>query len=287
MSFIKIHRDLMDSYAFANPKHLKIWLWLLMKANYKKAFIPISTGRGEMTVEVKRGQLIFGRFKAEEELCMDGNFIYRTLQKFQELDQINIKSDSHYSIITICKYDSYQSKDNENEQALNNQRTTNEQHVNNTRTTHEQHVNTYKEELEEIEEKECKEERYITQSEILKNSNLFRQPNIPTYDQVFEYFIKNGGTEEMAKNFFNKHEGAGWFVNGSPISNFVYLANNFINNWNTNLKSKSNGTKSRAERHSEGLKYLLKRGEEEYAKVMAINQQNKANESIIRKDTGA
>lgn len=124
-------------------------------------------------------------------------------------------------------------------------------------------------------------------NEILKNSNLFRQPNIPTYDQVFEYFIKNGGTEEMAKNFFNKHEGAGWFVNGSPISNFVYLANNFINNWNTNLKSKSNGTKSRAERHSEGLKYLLKRGEEEYAKVMAINQQNKTTESTIHKDTGA
>ena len=104
-----------------------------------------------------------------------------------------------------------------------------------------------------------------------------RKPNIPTYDQVYEYFYRNNGTEEMAKSFFNKHEAMGWYFNNSPISNFTNLAQNFINNWNKN-KTQTNGTKSRAERHSEGLKYLLKRGEEEYAKVMAINQQNKANE---------
>jgi len=113
--------------------------------------------------------------------------------------------------------------------------------------------------------------------EIQKNSNLMRKPNIPTYDQVYEYFYRNNGTEEMAKSFFNKHEAMGWYFNNSPISNFTNLAQNFINNWNKN-KTQTNGTKSRAERHSEGLKYLLKRGEEEYAKVMAINQQNKANE---------
>ena len=140
MSYIKIYRDLMDSYAFANPKHLKIWLWLLMKANYKKAFVPISTGRGEMTVEVKRGQLIFGRFKAEEELEIESTFIRRTLQKFEELDQIKIEVHSHYSIITICKYDSYQSKENESAQAMPTQYPSNAQHVPNTCPTLAQHL---------------------------------------------------------------------------------------------------------------------------------------------------
>jgi hypothetical protein len=134
-------------------------------------------------------------------------------------------------------------------------------------------------EINETNGDECKEVN-------LKNSNLFRQPNVPTYEQVYEVFFRNGGTEEMAKSFFNKWEGTGWFLNGSPIINFVKLAENYILTYNKN-KTEKNGTKSRAERHTEGLKYLLKRGQEEYAKVMAINQQNKANESGIRKDTGA
>jgi hypothetical protein len=153
MSFIKIDRDILSSYCFANANHLKIWLWLLVKANYKKAFVPLKIGIGYTTVEVNRGQLLFGRHKAEEELGIDGSLIYRVLNKFEELGQINIVSNNQYSIITICKYDTYQSYDKDDEQPLNNQRTSNEQPMNNRRTTDEQQMNTYKEELEEIEEK--------------------------------------------------------------------------------------------------------------------------------------
>ena len=152
MSYIKLNRSLLESHSFANPNHLKIWIWMLLKANFKNAFVPINIGRGFITVEVKRGQLIFGRFKAEEELNINGTMIYRVIQLFEELGQIKIEKNSHFSLITICKYDSYQGQSNESEQAMNTLRTGNEQHVNNTRTTHEQHVNIYKEELEEKEE---------------------------------------------------------------------------------------------------------------------------------------
>jgi hypothetical protein len=114
-------------------------------------------------------------------------------------------------------------------------------------------------------------------NEILKNSNLFRQPNVPTYEQVYEVFFRNGGTEEMAKSFFNKWEGTGWFLNGSPIVNFVKLAENYIITYNKN-KTEKNGTKSRSQRQADSMRFLLEKGKQEYAKVMAINQQNKANE---------
>lgn len=68
----------------------------------------------------------------------------------------------------------------------------------------------------------------------LSKSFLFRKPNIPTWEKVFEAFVSAGGTEEMAKQFFDKHEGTGWFVNGSPIVNYVALAQKFIRNWNDN-----------------------------------------------------
>lgn len=50
-------------------------------------------------------------------------------------------------------------------------------------------------------------------------------------------------------------------------------------NWFKSQKFENNGTKSksRAERHSEGLHYLLNLGKTELAKVMAINQQNKTD----------
>lgn len=73
----------------------------------------------------------------------------------------------------------------------------------------------------------------------LQNSNLFRQPNIPSWEQVFMFFTQSGGTEEMAKRFFDKWSAVGWFCNGSPIINFAPLANSFIANWNANKTKKT------------------------------------------------
>jgi hypothetical protein len=70
------------------------------------------------------------------------------------------------------------------------------------------------------------------ENENLKNSNLFRQPNIPNKNQVWEFFSGAGGTKDMAKAFYDKHDGTGWFINGSPIVKWQSLANSFITNWN-------------------------------------------------------
>jgi len=148
--WIKIHRSILDSYCFANPVSFKIWAWMLLKANYKQGFVPLKVGKGFITVKIERGQFIFGRHAAEKELNIDGSAIYRTIQKFEELEQIIIEPNSQYSIITICNYDTYQNKQDIDEQPTNNQRTGNEQPTNNTRTTPE-----HKE--EELEEKESKE----------------------------------------------------------------------------------------------------------------------------------
>jgi hypothetical protein len=71
-------------------------------------------------------------------------------------------------------------------------------------------------------------------SQNLANSNLHRQPTIPTKNEVWEVFSRGGGTKEMAKSFYDKHEGTGWFINGSPITNFTSLAGKFIDNWKRN-----------------------------------------------------
>lgn len=168
MAWIKIDRAIIDSFCFANPKHFKIWIWLLAKANYKKTYASVKVGVGYSTVEVGRGQLIFGRIEAEEELEMDGSFIYRTLKKFEEIEQIKIKSAVNYSLITICNYETYQDKNPQNSEnsppidfQLNGNYTTNEFQLHDNRSTTARQVNTSKEVLEVKEYKEGKERKEI------------------------------------------------------------------------------------------------------------------------------
>jgi len=106
--YIKLYRQLLSSSIFASQIGLKIWIWCLLKANFKTKFVSIKIGRGESVVEVGRGSFIFGRFVAEDELNIDGSTIYKWIKKLEVEEMIIINSNSHYSIITICNYDSYQ-----------------------------------------------------------------------------------------------------------------------------------------------------------------------------------
>ena len=112
MAWIKLHSQLLDSEVFASEKGLKIWVWLILKARRFSGFIPIKIGLGQSVVELKRGQLLFGRFTAEEKLGINGSTIYKWLKKFQEMGMINIESNSHSTTITIANYDTYNDKSN-------------------------------------------------------------------------------------------------------------------------------------------------------------------------------
>lgn len=135
--FILLSRTLLDSDVFASQKLLKIWIWCLCKANFKDRSVPLKVGKGETIIKVKRGSFIFGRFRAEEELFIDGSTIYKSMKKLQEMNMVKIESNNQYSIVTICKYDEYQQSDNyqvtSNEQPSNNQVTANEQPSNTTK----------------------------------------------------------------------------------------------------------------------------------------------------------
>lgn len=124
--YVKLYRQLLDSTQFADPIRLKVWIWCLIKANHKTRAVPLKTGKGYTTVMVKRGQFIFGRNKASDELNVAGSTVLRHLEKLEAEKAIKIHSDKQYSLITICKYEDYQSIEEESEQPMNNLRTTNE-----------------------------------------------------------------------------------------------------------------------------------------------------------------
>lgn len=172
MSFIKLDRCIVDSYCFVNPNHFKIWVWMLIKANFKTNFAKIKVSKGIITIEVKRGQLIFGRLKAAEYLNLSESVIRRTLDKFEKLGQIKIEKTSHYSIITICNYDSYQNITDETDQPTTKLEPSLDQASASQEPTNDQPTTISKEGLEG---EECKESnKYIYENFIELPSNYIQ-----------------------------------------------------------------------------------------------------------------
>lgn len=92
-------------------------------------------------------------------------------------------------------------------------------------------VNESPPEVEREVEQKGKEREQPAHEHDLKESNLYRKPNIPTKNQVLEAITAAGGTKEMAKSFWLKHEATGWYTNGSPIKSYAAMAQRFVANW--------------------------------------------------------
>lgn len=127
--YIKLHRKTLNSRAFVHEKTFKIWIWCLLKANFMTKWVNLSTGKGTMEVNVKRGQFIFGRNKAAEELNIKASTVNLHMKKLIKMGNICMDCNNQYSMVTICNYDSYQNGSyidvTSNEQPTDNQRTSN------------------------------------------------------------------------------------------------------------------------------------------------------------------
>lgn len=114
--YIKLYRCIEDSQAFQNPELFKVWVWCLVRANYKDRWLSVKTGRGTTEVFLKRGQFIFGRNEAAKKLKMRPTTLRDRMKKLANMQNLAIQPATHYSIVTVCKYDDYQSRDDSNQQ---------------------------------------------------------------------------------------------------------------------------------------------------------------------------
>ena len=97
---IKIDRKILNWEWYSDQKVFHFFLYILLKANYKD-----SNYRG---VEIKRGQLLTGTSKIAKETGLTEREIRTVKTKLIETGEMTVKTTNKYSIITICKYDTYQ-----------------------------------------------------------------------------------------------------------------------------------------------------------------------------------
>lgn len=112
MCWIKIHASITSWEWFHDAEMVRTWLYLLTKANWED-----KTWHG---IVVPRGSMVTSRSQLAHDLRLSDQKIRNQLTRLQNTNEIAIKSTNKYSIITICKYNTYQVAETENNQQNTN-----------------------------------------------------------------------------------------------------------------------------------------------------------------------
>lgn len=125
-NWIKLNRSILDWEWFQDANTLQVFMYLLLKANHKD-------GRWK-GIEVKRGQHITSLDKIASGCSLSKQQVRTCLSKLQKTQEINTQSNTHFTLVTICKYDTYQGED-EKSNTQSNIPSTFHQHSNNIQIT--------------------------------------------------------------------------------------------------------------------------------------------------------
>ncbi len=102
--YIKLYRQIMKWEWYDDANTFRLFIHLLLKANYEDA-----QWRG---LAIKRGQLFTSIGHLSHELKISNKAIRIALDKLIKTKEVASKGASNGTMITICKYDSYQSSFN-------------------------------------------------------------------------------------------------------------------------------------------------------------------------------
>lgn len=99
--WIKLHRKLVDWEWYSDVPCKTLFIHLLLVANHKP-----SRWKG---IDIGVGQKVTGRHALSEETGLSQQEIRTALTKLKSTGEITIKSTNKFSLITVCKYEDYQS----------------------------------------------------------------------------------------------------------------------------------------------------------------------------------
>ena len=122
MRYIKLSEKILDWEWFTDGNMVKLWLYLLLKAQQFEN----TRYRG---IELKTGQLVTGRKQIAKETGLSEREVRTCLERLKSTNEIAIKATNKYSIVTLLKYDYYQSNEpygvQQNDQLVDQQSTNN------------------------------------------------------------------------------------------------------------------------------------------------------------------
>mgnify|MGYP000892628704 CR=1 FL=1 len=173
--WIKLYRKFIEWEWYNISEMVHLFIHLLLLANREPG-----EWRG---IKINRGQLITGRNSLAEATGISQQTVRTCLNRLKSTSEITIKTTNKYSVITILKYEDYQSINGTINQEINQQTRT--QLTNNQPTTN--HKQEYKESKEvKNKEEELKARSMIFKNQVLEFKNKYQA--IPTLKEFYEYW---------------------------------------------------------------------------------------------------
>jgi len=110
--WVKLWRRALDSKVFADPHLWHLFSRCILLAAREEHTVTFPTGRGETTVTLAPGQLIFGRNSWARELRIESpSTVERRMHRLKKFGCIDMDVRSHFTIITVVNWHIYQRKE--------------------------------------------------------------------------------------------------------------------------------------------------------------------------------
>ena len=97
---IKLHRRILDWEWFDDEKTFRLFIYLLLKANWKP--------KPWKNIDIKRGQLATSVTSLSQNLGYTSSEIRSRLSSLTNSKEISTQTTNRFTVITICKYEDYQ-----------------------------------------------------------------------------------------------------------------------------------------------------------------------------------
>ena len=186
--WIKLHRKILDNPLAKKPTWAWLWVTLLLLANHDETNKFIWNGK---EIIQKKGQFITGRKKLNEITGIPETTIERCLNYLESGHQIEQQKTTKYRLITIVKWESYQSKDNK----ADNRRTTDGQQTDTIKNLKKERS---KEEDTPSGEAEEKPKTFLQGKQWNELIDSFSEVN-PMYTQFYSLPHQRKALDELAK----------------------------------------------------------------------------------------
>lgn len=126
VGFVKLYRTMREWEWYTDSKTVHLFLHILLSANWKP--------KKWQNVELQRGQFITSYDHLSRETGLTKQEVRTRLKRLEKTGEINTATNTRYTLITVCKYDTYQQQD-DNTNTPTNTPLTHHQHTSNTPLT--------------------------------------------------------------------------------------------------------------------------------------------------------
>ena len=201
--FIKLYEQITDWEWFRHPNTLALFIYLLIKANYKDLSF-----HGKV---IRRGQLVSSLPKIATGVGLSIQQTRTALMHLISTGEVTDEANTQYRIITIVKYDDYQTstgKSTDDQQTIN-------------RRFNRQSTDAATPSIEYIEQKED-----IEKIEPLTRGRTASRFTPPTKEEIFDFCLDNRLSIDVDR-FFDYYTSNGWKVGKNPMKDWQATVRNW------------------------------------------------------------